>query len=395
MSGGGVCDCDGRTTEAEPIKMAPPGDSSKTIPVVVVHRESTDDYSLYGEQEEVWSVHVRPSDGNDAGTWELVVLPVTKLKALGESVRGCIRTDRGFSVLHQALSACQAHATFSAPLPHLPSLSTLLSSDSSIKERKGRTTAAELQEYMAALTQHPEVPALPVFLEFIDGVKAAAGGISQPPSGQILTPTVVRQKTEAAPASPELSRQASGAAPPPASRVTLSWTDEAGEHSIEMPILHPKHGMGNRVIDVGALASKAGFFTHDPGFTSTSSCVSAITYIDGEAGVLLHRGYPIEQLARTCSYPEVAYLLVEGELPDTAELATFEAELKAHQMVHEKLKDFYQGFKSDAHPMAIMVGVVGALSAFYPDSMDIMQPAARRVSAMRLVAKMPTIAAIS
>jgi len=153
--------------------------------------------------------------------------------------------------------------------------------------------------------------------------------------------------------------------------------------------------MGNMVIDVSALAAKTGFFTHDPGFTSTSSCMSAITYIDGARGVLLHRGYAIEQLARTTTFPEVVFLLVEGELPDAAELAAFEIELKSHWMVHEKLQLFYQGFKSDAHPMAIMVGVVGALSAFYPEAMNIADASARRRSAVQLVSKMPTIAALA
>jgi len=132
----------------------------------------------------------------------------------------------------------------------------------------------------------------------------------------------------------------------------------------------------------------------DPGFTSTSSCVSAITFIDGDAGILLHRGYRISDLAERCSFPEVAYLLIEGELPTTSELRKFEAELKLHWMVHERLIAFFQGFKSDAHPMAIMVGVVGALSAFYPDSADINDARQRRLSAIRLIAKVPTIAAI-
>ena len=118
-------------------------------------------------------------------------------------------------------------------------------------------------------------------------------------------------------------------------------------------------------------------------------------YIDGARGVLLHRGYAIEQLARTTTFPEVVFLLVEGELPDAAELAAFEIELKSHWMVHEKLQLFYQGFKSDAHPMAIMVGVVGALSAFYPEAMNIADASARRRSAVQLVSKMPTIAALA
>jgi len=152
--------------------------------------------------------------------------------------------------------------------------------------------------------------------------------------------------------------------------------------------------MGQRVIDVQKLGG-LGFFTHDPGFTSTSSCLSAITYIDGDRGVLLHRGYRINDLASQCSFPEVAYLLIEGELPSARALALFEAELQAHSMVHEKLVHFFGGFKSDAHPMAVMVGVVGALSAFYPDSADIRLASQRRLSAIRLIAKLPTIAAIT
>lgn len=178
-------------------------------------------------------------------------------------------------------------------------------------------------------------------------------------------------------------------------RVKLSWSDEEGDHEVELPVLTPAHSMGKKVIDVRSLGAKTPFFTHDPGFLSTSSCASAITYIDGDAGVLLHRGYPIGALAKSCSFPEVAYLLIEGELPSASSLASFERELKRNALVHEKLKTFFQGFKSDAHPMAIMVGVTGALSAFYPEAMDIGSPSQRRASALHLIAKMPTIAAIS
>jgi len=180
-----------------------------------------------------------------------------------------------------------------------------------------------------------------------------------------------------------------------ATKVTLSWSDESGDHSVELPVLHPNSGLGNPVIDVRSLNAKTGFFTHDPGFTSTSSCESAISFIDGAKGLLMHRGYPIEQLASSCSFLEVAFLLIEGELPTAPQLRRFEAEVHKNWMVHEKLLSFFGGFKSDAHPMAIMVSVVGALSAFYPDSVNIHDAAQRRLSAIRMVAKMPTIAAIA
>ena len=139
--------------------------------------------------------------------------------------------------------------------------------------------------------------------------------------------------------------------------------------------------------------TRAGVFTFDPGFTSTASCESKITYIDGDAGVLLHRGYPIEQLADNSSFLEVCYLLLNGELPTAAEFADFEHTITYHTMLHAQFDRFFTGFRSDAHPMAIMTGAVGALSAFYHDSINVDDPEQRKISAHRLIAKMPTIAA--
>ena len=153
--------------------------------------------------------------------------------------------------------------------------------------------------------------------------------------------------------------------------------------------------IGPDVIDIRKLYAETGKFTYDPGFTSTASCDSAITYIDGDEGVLLHRGYPIGQLAEHSSFMEVSYLLLNGELPSAEELAQFSRTITRHTMVHEQLSVFYRGFRRDAHPMAIMCGVVGALSAFYHDSTDISDPEQRRISAHRLIAKMPTIAAMA
>ncbi|QJR02712.1 citrate (Si)-synthase [Sphingobium yanoikuyae] len=153
--------------------------------------------------------------------------------------------------------------------------------------------------------------------------------------------------------------------------------------------------VGPQVIDVRKLYANTGMFTYDPGFTSTASCESGLTYIDGDAGVLLHRGYPIGQLAEQSSFMEVCYLLLNGELPSAKELADFTNTITRHTMVHEQLTAFFRGFRRDAHPMAIMVGVVGALSAFYHDSTDINDPEQRRIASHRLIAKMPTIAAMA
>ncbi len=153
--------------------------------------------------------------------------------------------------------------------------------------------------------------------------------------------------------------------------------------------------IGPDVIDIRKLYAETGKFTYDPGFTSTASCDSALTYIDGDEGVLLHRGYPIGQLAEQSSFMEVCYLMLNGELPSADELSQFSRTITRHTMVHEQLSVFYRGFRRDAHPMAIMCGVVGALSAFYHDSTDISDPEQRKISAHRLIAKMPTIAAMA
>ena len=153
--------------------------------------------------------------------------------------------------------------------------------------------------------------------------------------------------------------------------------------------------IGPQVIDIRKLYANTGTFTYDPGFTSTASCDSGLTYIDGDAGVLLHRGYPIGQLAEQSSFMEVSYLLLNGELPSAKELADFTTTITRHTMVHEQLTTFYRGFRRDAHPMAILCGVVGALSAFYHDSTDINDPEQRRIASHRLIAKMPTIAAMA
>ena len=163
--------------------------------------------------------------------------------------------------------------------------------------------------------------------------------------------------------------------------------------SHELPVFDGS--VGPKVIDIRKLYAQTDAFTFDPGFTSTASCESALTYIDGDEGVLLHRGYPIDQLAENSSFTEVAYLLLNGELPSQQELDTFDRTITRHTMVHEQLRAFYTGFRRDAHPMAIMCGVVGALSAFYHDSTDITNPEHRRISSHRLIAKMPTIAAMA
>jgi citrate synthase len=153
--------------------------------------------------------------------------------------------------------------------------------------------------------------------------------------------------------------------------------------------------VGPDVIDIRKLYAQTGAFTYDPGFTSTAACESAITYIDGDQGILLHRGYPIDQLAENSTFMEVSYLLLNGELPTRDELEKFTYTISRHTMLHEQLSTFYRGFRRDAHPMAIMCGVVGALSAFYHDSTDITDPTQRMIASHRLIAKMPTIAAMA
>jgi citrate synthase len=166
-----------------------------------------------------------------------------------------------------------------------------------------------------------------------------------------------------------------------------------GDNTYEFPVL--EGSVGPDVIDIRKLYAQTRSFTYDPGFTSTASCESSLTYIDGEEGVLLHRGYPIGQLAEHSSFMEVSYLLLNGELPTSAELDQFTRTITRHTMVHEQLAQFYRGFRRDAHPMAVMCGVVGALSAFYHDSTDIADPLQRRIASHRLIAKMPTIAAMA
>ena len=172
-------------------------------------------------------------------------------------------------------------------------------------------------------------------------------------------------------------------------------TDKAtltiGDKSYDLPIL--KGSTGPDVLDIRKVYAESDHFTFDPGFTSTASCESKITYIDGDAGVLLHRGYPIDQLAEKSSFLEVCHLLLNGELPTADEFAKFEHNITYHTMLHAQFDRFFEGFRRDAHPMSIMVGTVGALSAFYHDSLDIHDPVQRDISAIRLIAKMPTIAA--
>lgn len=164
------------------------------------------------------------------------------------------------------------------------------------------------------------------------------------------------------------------------------------DEAIDLPVYSGT--VGPQVIDVGALTAK-GMFTYDPGFVSTAACESQITYIDGAAGMLLHRGYPIDQLAEKSNYLETCYLLLYGELPSAEEREKFVSTVHNHTMVHEQIRTFFNGFRRDAHPMAVMCGVVGALSAFYHDSLDISDEHHRQVAAFRLIAKMPTLAAMS
>jgi citrate synthase len=178
---------------------------------------------------------------------------------------------------------------------------------------------------------------------------------------------------------------------PAANTVTL--TDNSNGKQVTMPVLHGS--VGPSVIDIRKLYGETGYFTYDPGFTSTGSCESTITYIDGDEGVLLHRGYAIDDLADHSTFPEVCFLLLNNHLPNAKEKAEFENIIRRHTMVNEQLTKFFQGFRRDAHPMAILCGVVGALSAFYHDSTDINDPAQRKIAAHRMIAKIPTIAAMA
>ena len=168
---------------------------------------------------------------------------------------------------------------------------------------------------------------------------------------------------------------------------------EVSGKDIELPVY--QGSIGPDVIDISHLYNGTGCFTFDPGYTSTASCESKITYIDGEKGILLYRGYPIDQLADNGSFLETCFLLLYGELPTRAELEDFEQRVTMHTMVHEQMNRFFTGFRRDAHPMAIMVGVMGALSAFYHDSTDITDPMQREIAAIRMIAKLPTIAAMA
>jgi len=172
-------------------------------------------------------------------------------------------------------------------------------------------------------------------------------------------------------------------------KATLTFNDK----SLELPIYSPS--VGPDVLDIRKLYAEGDVFTFDPGFTSTASCSSTITYIDGDAGELLYRGYPIEQLAEKSHFLEVCYLLLYGELPTATQLEDFEERITRHTMVHEQMQYFFRGFRRDAHPMATLVGVMGAMSAFYHDSTDINDPWQREVAAIRMIAKVPTIAAMA
>jgi citrate synthase len=168
-------------------------------------------------------------------------------------------------------------------------------------------------------------------------------------------------------------------------------TDESNGKSLELPVL--KGTEGEPTLNIKALPSTLGYFTYDPGFTATASCTSKITFIDGGKGILRYRGYPIEQLAEKSNFLEVAYLLLNGELPNAKESEQFEMDIRYHTMIHERLNTFISGFHYDAHPMAMMAGVVGSLAAFYHDRLDMKNPEHRMLAAKRMIAKMPTIAA--
>jgi citrate synthase len=188
-----------------------------------------------------------------------------------------------------------------------------------------------------------------------------------------------------------MTQSATASATSPATK-TAKLTDPSGK-TYDFPVLSGT--LGPDVIDIRKLYDATDHFTFDPGYTSTGSCESKITFIDGDKGVLLHRGYPIEQLAERSDFMEVCYLLLHGELPNSAEKDSFEKSVTYHTMVHEQLTQFYRGFRRDAHPMAVMCGVVGALSAFYHDSTDITDERQREIASYRLIAKMPTIAAMA
>ncbi|MFO0987842.1 MAG: citrate synthase [Alphaproteobacteria bacterium] len=179
----------------------------------------------------------------------------------------------------------------------------------------------------------------------------------------------------------------------PAAKETVTLTDNQSNKAVSLPLLPGT--LGPKVVDVRKLYAETGMFTYDPGYTSTGSCESKITFIDGDEGVLLHRGYPIEELAEKSNFMEVCYLLLYGELPTEAQKAKFEEGVTRHTMLHEQMHQIFRGFRRDAHPMAVMCGVVGAMSAFYHDSTDITDPRQREIASYRLIAKVPTIAAMA
>jgi len=177
------------------------------------------------------------------------------------------------------------------------------------------------------------------------------------------------------------------------SKKTVTLTENGSGKSVILPVIEGT--VGPDVVDIRKLYGETGMFTFDPGYGATGSCQSGLTYIDGDQGILLHRGYPIEDLANNADFLEVAYLLLEGELPSAEEKIAFDDAITRHTMVHEQLANFYRGFRRDAHPMAIMCGVVGALSAFYHDSTEIHDPTQRMIASRRLIAKIPTLAAMA
>ncbi len=172
-------------------------------------------------------------------------------------------------------------------------------------------------------------------------------------------------------------------------RETVTLTNNSTGHTLELPLL--SGSIGPKVMDIRALYGDMDVFTYDPGYTSTGSCKSAITYIDGDKGVLLHRGYPIDQLAEHSDFLEVAYLILKGELPNVVQKAKFVSDITYHSMLNEQMSFFFRGFRRDSHPMAVMCGVVGAMAAFYHDSTDINDPHQRMIASHRLIAKMPTV----
>ena len=193
--------------------------------------------------------------------------------------------------------------------------------------------------------------------------------------------------------SPAATAAKTAAKAPPKTNENVTLIDNSSGKQVVLPLMPGT--VGPKVIDIRHLYSETGHFTYDPGYTATGSCESKITYIDGDVGELLYRGYPIEELAEHSDFMEVAYLLTKGELPTAKEKKQFERDITMHTMVHEQISSFFRGFRRDAHPMAVMCGVVGALSAFYHDSTDISDPHQRLIASHRLIAKMPTIAAMA